>query len=351
MRRTTLQTLVALLVLGIGVVGCGTEEATKTESPRYVKVTKLGQNTNQNELVFNGHLKEKKEVDVAFKVGGQVYNVLVNEGDYVKKGQVIARIDPRDYKINLQSATAQYKQAKGEYTRYKELYEKKKLPINTLERMEAGYLGAKSAFEAATNALEDTELKAPFTGYIYQKHIDNFENVGSGQAIFSLLDVSHLEVRFSLPESKVDLASKFGDIYCDVQAASAFKVPAKVLSVNEKANGNDMFDVRLMVENNTNNALKPGMSVKVKVNIPEEENDGIIVPVESVFYADQKAYVWVYNQNDSKVYKQQVKVKSFANDGEVSVHSGLKGKEFIVTAGVYSLVENQSVKILENNKL
>ena len=351
MTKQVLRVFLAGLIVGFSVIGCSSEKETKVESHRYVKVKRIGQASNDDELIFHGQLKENKEVDVAFKVAGQVYNVLVNEGDRVKKNQVIARIDPRDYKIQLQSAKAQYKQVEGEYARYKELYAKNKLPVNTLERLEAGYLAAKSAFEAAENALDDTELRAPFDGFVYLRHIENFENVAPGQPIFALLDISHLEVVFSLPESKVNKAKNFSEITIDVANANAYNVATKVLSVNEKANGNDMFDVRLMVEDPSQYELKPGMSAKVKVKTTNANTNSVMVPVESVYYNGDKAFVWVYNQSTSSVKSQAVKVRKIENDGLISIKSGLQGNETIVTAGVYSLTESQQVRILENTNL
>lgn len=351
MTKRILQLLTILLTIGIGFTGCRTEKPAEAKKPRYVKVQKLNRSIENKEIIFHGQLKEKRDVSVAFKVGGDVFDILANEGDYVKEGQVIARVDPRDYKIKLQSASAQYKHAKGEYARYQELYKKNKLPINTLERLEAGYLSAKSAYESALNALDDTELKAPFDGYIYRKHIDKAESVTPGRAIYSLLDVSHLEVRFSLPESKVNLASEFEKISCDIQNAGMYDVPAKLLSVNEKSNGNDMFDVRLQVDNDNQNSLKPGMSVAIKIKMPKAAAMAMNVPVESVFYRDGKAYVWVFNQQDSVVVSQEVKIKEIENNGKISVVAGLTGNEYVVTAGVHSLTENQPVKKLQSNNL
>ncbi|MCG8578461.1 MAG: efflux RND transporter periplasmic adaptor subunit [Bacteroidales bacterium] len=351
MRKQTLPLLIAFVFVAISMVSCGSKEETKQAAPRYVKVEQLGTRDSEEELVFHGQLKEKKEVNVAFKVGGQVYNVLVDEGNYVKKNQVIARIDPRDYKIQLQSAKAQYLQVEGEYARYQELYKKNKLPINTLERLEAGYLAAKSAYEAAQNALNDTELKAPFDGYVYRKQISNYENVAPGQPIFALLDVSYLEVSFGLPESKVNKARNFNKIMIDVANANAYDVPAEVLSVNEKANGNDMFDVRLKVNNSEMRELKPGMSVKVRITMAANNNHTVIIPVESVFEKQGKKYVWLYDQSASKVVSQEVQVQMIENLGSISVTSGLTGNESVVVAGVHSLVENQKVRVLTNSKL
>ncbi|WP_430811032.1 MULTISPECIES: efflux RND transporter periplasmic adaptor subunit [unclassified Carboxylicivirga] len=350
MIKQLFNSFIVLLAVSFGLVSCGSEEVQEKVSKRYVKVKRLDTTQAAEELIFNGQLKEKKEVDVAFKVGGQVLEVLVDEGDRVHKGQVIARIDPRDYKIRLQAAKAQYEQLKSEFTRYQELYKKNKLPINTLEKLEAGYLAAKSAYENAQNALNDTQLKAPFEGYVYRKNTNKYENVAPGQPIYVLLDVSHLEVLFSLPESKVNKAKNFSSVKVDVPNANRFGLEAVMLSVNEKANGNDMFDVRLKV-NAGEEALKPGMSAKVRISLAAAQEQLITVPVEAVFNKDQATYVWVYDQNKSVVSSRKVSINKIDNAGKLIITSGLTGNELVVTAGVHSLIENQAVRVLTDTNI
>ena len=333
------------------LTGCGSKTEQAIQKARYVKVMQLDSNQSGNQLHFNGQVKEKRDVNVAFKVGGQVVDLLVDEGDYIKEGQVIARIEKRDYIIRLQGAKAQYKQVEGEYTRYKELYEKNKLPANTLEKLEAGYLGAKSQYEAAANALNDTELKAPFSGYVYKRNIHKFENVGPGQPIISLLDVSQLEVHFSLSEKQVAQAKEFKAITCDVSNAGVSGVGAELLSVNEKANGSDMYDVRLALSKEQTTKLRPGMSAKVNVQLSSDGTHHTLVPVESVFRQDDDSYVWIYNSDKSQVSKQKVQISQLENKGYVVVDKGLQGNEIIVTAGVHSLSDNQEVRVLGNNTL
>ncbi|MCU4163543.1 efflux RND transporter periplasmic adaptor subunit [Carboxylicivirga caseinilyticus] len=349
--QNKLHYLFMLTILVTVLAGCGSKKEETVKKARYVKVMQLDTNKLGEQLQFNGQVKEKREVNVAFKVGGQVVDLLVDEGDYVKEGQVIAKIDKRDYKIRLQGAKAQYDQIEGEYTRYKELFEKNKLPANTLEKLEAGYLGAKSQYEAAENALHDTELKAPFSGYVYKRNIHKYENVGPGQPVISLLDVSQLEVHFSLSERQVAQSNDFKKITCDVTTAGVKGIEAEILSVNEKANGSDMYDVRLALSKEQVSQLRPGMSVKVNVEVSTQGKQQMVVPLESVFKEGEASYVWVYNRANSTVNKQQIQVNQLINNGYVAINSKLKGDEMIVVAGVHSLQDNQEVRVLENNKL
>lgn len=350
MQKKLLQILILTGVISV-LSACASKTEGVDQKARYVKVMQLESNQLGNQLQFNGQVTEKRDVNVAFKVGGQVLELLVDEGDYVKEGQIIARIEKRDYKVQLQSAKAQYNQVEGEYARYKELFQKNKLPANTLEKLEAGYMGAKSQYEAAVNALNDTELKAPFSGYVYKRNIHKFENVGPGQSIISLLDVSELEVHFSLSEKQVAQAKDFKKITCDIANAGATGVDAELLSVNEKANGSDMYDVRLLLAKEQRLKLRPGMSAKVNVQLSDEGGSHTLVPVESVFNLGDASYVWVYNPGNSQVNKQQVQISKLVNNGYISINGNLKGNEMIVVAGVHSLHENEEVRVLENQKL
>lgn len=351
MKRELSTVIALLLIICLQLSGCRSKDTTTPEASRYVKVMKTGLTEANQKYVFNGQVKEKREVNIAFKVGGQVLDILVDEGDFVQKGEVIALIDTRDYQIQLQNAQAQFNQISSEYKRYQQLYDKNKLPANTLEKLKAGYMAAQSAYEAAKNALNDTKLTAPFNGYIYNRRIDKFENIAPGQAVVTLIDVSELEVHFSLSERQVKLSQKFNHISCDIRNANLVDIPAELLSVNHKANGNDMFDVRLLIPNQQTGSLKPGMSAIIKVHIPEDNTTLIQVPVKSIFYKNKQAHVWIYQPNTQCVQLRPINIKGFNNNGFISVSEGLQKNEIIVVAGVNSLYDKQKVKVLGSTQL
>lgn len=137
------------------------EQRSGESVPRFVKVSQVSAGSEAELFSFNGVVRERDEINLAFRVGGQIVKLLVNEGDRVSAGQVIAILDDRDYKVQYNSAKANYMQAKNEYERYRELFDRKKLPENNLDKVRAAYLSAKSSFEAAENALHDTQVGSP----------------------------------------------------------------------------------------------------------------------------------------------------------------------------------------------
>lgn len=344
MKRVNFLIPVFLLVLGL-LTSCGSTEPNEKEVVRYVKTVEVLPVSGNSKLVYNGVVKENRQVTLSFKVAGPVVELTVDAGDYVNKGQVLARIDKRDYNVNVHASEARYTQSKAEYERYKELYERKKLPENTLEKLKAGYLMAKSQYEAAVNALEDTDLKAPFAGYVNKKMIENFQTVGAGQPIIELLDFSELEVVVSIPEGQINEMNKVAKITCDIKNANQFAVPGKVKSLSKKTGSDHMFEAKILLQGENLKQVKPGMVAKVNVVKDDVDNSGLLVPVEAVFSQSEKKYIWVVGQ-DMTVQKHEVSVIKIQQNGLIEIKNHVQVGSKVVIAGVHSLLEGQKVQIL-----
>ncbi len=326
------------------MTSCNNECIEKEQAIRFVKLEEVSSTQSITDLTFNGSIKEKSTTQLSFRVGGPLTKLNINIGSYVKKGQTIAVIDQRDYRLQVETAKAQYIQIKAEYERYNELYKKKKLPENTLEKLEAGYLMAKAAFDNAENALSDTELKAPVSGYIFEKCTENFQTVGPGQPIVSIVDMSKQEVVIHVPASKLHEINENRIVYCSVQNAGVSGIPAQLINVAKKAGDDNLYEVRFQLDLDSKTTIKPGMSAEVLidgyVNMPES----ITVPVGSVFHSNGKNYVWVFNSKTSKIEKRKITLAELQNNGRITIQTGIKNGDQIVVAGIHSLVNNQQVK-------
>ena len=335
----------SLLLSGSLALSSCSEKKQTEASPRYVKVTNVGSARKVESYSFSGQIHEKNEINLAFKVGGQLEKLLVNEGDYVAKGQLIAEVDSRDYLVRLDAAKAQYMQAKSEYERYQQLYDRKKLPVNTLDKLKAAYLATKSNYDAAQNAVNDTQLKAPFSGYVFQRTVANYDNIALGQTIVTVIDVSSLEVRFNISGNLLRAVQHADSIRCDFSVEGFNNVPAKLLAINQKANTTDQYEVRAQLQARSLH-LKPGMTAKIRITDQLDDAHPMTVPVGAVFYDANQPRVWTVDQRNMKVKSTPVKLGSLRENGQIEVLNGISDKEPVVIAGVNSLVENQEVKIL-----
>ena len=324
--------------------GCSTQIDEKPiESIKYVKVEQIADHQIADRLVFNGTIKEKSLTSISFRVGGPMTKLLVKQGDYVKIGELIAEIDKRDYELQVQSTKAQFDQLQGEHERYKQLFEKGKIPANSYEKIESGYLMAKTAYENALNKLKDSELRAPVSGYIYEKFVENFQTVNSGQAVVSIIDLSQLEVIISIPESQLSKIRNSNKNLLEVKNANVSNLPVSILSIGEKAKDDGMFEMKFVFNNSSNLNISPGMSAEISM-LCNQQASIINIPAAAVFYEENKTCVWVYDSISKVVKKRNVNIKNISSGGKVEVLSGLNSNDIIVIAGIRSLHENQLVQ-------
>ena len=322
---------------------CGHKEKEETPKAKYVKIEPVFSQKSGGKLVFNGQIKEKSLSTLSFRVGGPLVRFNVKTGDYVQRGQIIAAIDKRDYQLQVQSTKAQYEQLKGEFERYKELHDKNKVPANSYEKIESGYLMAKTAYENAVNQLRDTELRAPFSGYIHEKLTENFQTVGPGASIVSIIDLSSLEVVISVPENQILNIKRSSDNYLDVKNAGVSNLPVAIVAIGEKAKKDGLYEVKLSFKNQKEFNVSPGMSAEVTMHC-KSENAKNTIPAAAVFYKENKTNVWIYNASTKKVSQKEIQIKGIISDGKIEVLSGLGVGDSIVTTGVNSLSEGQTVE-------
>lgn len=312
---------------------------------KFIKVETVKDASKADKLVFNGIVKEKSLVSLSFRIAGPITTFNVRTGDYVKKGDVIAEIDKRDYRLQIQSTEAQYKQLKSEYERYKDLFGKGKIPANSYEKIESGYLMAKTAYENAVNQLNDTELQAPFSGYIYEKMAENYQTVGAGQPIVSVIDLSSLEVVIGVPENQILDLRGSAHAFLEVKNANVKHLPAEIVSIAEKAGQDGLYEVKLLFQNNPELNVSPGMTAEVTMYI-ENTAKLTIIPSKAVFYENSTPCVWIYNDKSKTVSRKEIAVYGFKSEGSIGVREGLSMGDSIVTSGVSFLNDGERVELI-----
>jgi len=349
--------LLSIVGFMIFFTGCGSDEAPRKEIIRPVKATLVGSAADLAGLGYPATTKASQESEISFRVGGPLIKINVVEGANVKKGDIIARIDPRDYRIAEQSARARYDQTKAEADRYERLWKKGSVAKNDYDRKKAAYLEAKASLEDAVNDLSDTKLRAPFNGFYGPKLVDVGQDVRPKQAITTLSNLSIIEVATTIPEQ---LAVKFRnfdsyEVLFETHPNHIFKATLKEMGKVPTSEG---FPLRLYLShvNDPNNPNQPkitaGMSCRVNIQLKnlQQEDTQIIIPISAVIEdgTDKTPSVWILEgKGILTVKKQTVKLDGFAGKNYVKIANGLKAGQQIVIAGAKRLVEGQKVKILD----
>ena len=334
------------------MTACGGEKA---EQPLHSVMTVKPQGAEgQSERSFAGVVKENAETSLGFRTGGTIEQILVKEGDRVRQGQLLARLDAKDYQLQVNAVQIQYDQMKAEVERLRLLFEGNSLSANDYEKATSGLEQLGVQLQQAKNQLSYTRLYAPCDGFVRSVEHERAEMVGGGTAVITLLDVKRMEVEVSIPQTVYLQQSQFGSIHC---TANGRQYPLHLINIVPKADNSQLYTARLAVPfssskgETTDKRLSAGQSVDVYITIvsPTGEERGAslcTLPLSTIFEHEGQSCVWVVG-TDSTISRKAVTVGGTDADGRAVITSGLQGDETIVRSGVHALYDQERVRIIE----
>ena len=329
---------------------------------------------------YFGTVQGAKRADLSFRVSGTLSRVNVEKGASVKRGALLAVLDPRDFNTRisqaqsaLSQAQAQHKNAEADFKRYENLYKQKviaKAQYDTYKTQvdvtQSAVNSAQANLKSARDALRDTELRAPFAGVITERTIENYQDVTAKQTIFVLQDISTLEVVFNVPDNDVLLAPvpnvrSLNELRKSTEAitlnarfeAMPEKVfPLAIKEISAQATAANTYPISATMSRQDDIRILPGMAVTVEADFSggtQPVNDGakFSVPTTAILNEGGSNYVWRYAVG--RVSRVPVTVGQIRADGSVEIDGPtLSGGDVIVTAGVYFLHEGQRVRLSED---
>lgn len=394
----------------------GDEHKNHVEAVRPVKTMVVQKNKNIITRQFPGIAEAAGEIKMSFRVGGPLIEVNVDTGSQIEKNQIIARIDPRDFKIqvkrlkagireaeaklkamqkgarsedieslkaNLSAAGAVLEESTLTFNRVKNLFEKQVAPKSSLDQAKAGFemarakenaatqalaKGKKGArkedveamearinglfveLEAASNALEDTYLKAPFTGIINKKFIENHETVAPGHPVVTLLDFSSKEVHCAVSEDILINKEKITKIECIFDSIPGKSFPASIKEISKKTDmANQSYPVTVTLNEKMDMDIFPGMAAEVIFHIQKQDRqNGFTVPVHALNGGNNgESSLWVVDMATMTVQKREVK-HILLSGNSVIIEDGINAGERIVTAGAAFLKPGQQIRFMKN---
>ena len=335
-----------IMAILAGTLYSCSEPARKDTEVRNVELTtpvpleKIGRKS------YLGIVKEAHSINLGFKTAGQISHILVKEGDYVRKGQLLARLDDKDYRLGVEALQIQYDQLKEEVARTKRLFEQKSISANDFEKASAGLRQLGVQLQVEKNRLDYTRLCAPTDGYIQAVNFSPAEMVDAGTSLFTLLDISRMEVEVDIPVNDYRQRQQFLEYGCRV-SGSKDTLPVKFLSLTPKADGNQLYQLRLSFSKQPDRQITAGMNVEVGISLTDSVSmEKLSVPLRAVFRDGDNTCVWVFNP-DSTVSKRPVTVSGMDAEGRAVITEGLSANEQVVCAGVNVLKDGQRVEVVK----
>ncbi len=345
---------ILILLIPILQIGCGGEEA---EPPPVVKPVKTitVSGFGEGEITFPATVEAGEKVLMSFRVSGRIIELPVKEGQEIKRGELIARLDPNDYQLAVNQARAEYNKADADLKRYQLLYEKDAVPLADLDLRISQRDVTKAKLDESEKNLTYTYLTAPFTGNIGKRYVENFMDVTANKSIVDLNDITNVEVKIDLPESIISIIRKLADkidlkVFAEYETASDKQYPLKLKEISNRADPlTQTFEATFGMPQPENITLLPGMNalVKLKATIKPNVNfdSRILIPAVAVLGTDNEgSYVWLVKREDMTVHQAKVELGQMSGEDNVFVKHGLIGGEILVIAGMKYLQEGMKVQ-------
>ncbi len=352
----------ALASAFFALAACGSSEQA-VPPPRPVLVAHPGAVAGSAALAYAGEVRAREETALSFRVGGNLVRRLVDVGDRVRRGQLLAELDPGDLQLQAQAAQAQLAAAEGELARagadrarYARLAQQQLVSRSALDAQEAAYAAAtgqaraaRANLEVARNQAAYSQLRAPRDGVIALRQAEAGQVVAAGQAIFGLAGEGGREVAIALPETRIRDFAVGQRALVELWNAPGQRLPARIREIAPAADAQTRtYAARVALDGDGAAAVELGQSARVyfEAGGRGRGSDGrpaLAVPLAAVQRNDKGGTgVWVVDPATRKTHLAPVRLGAYGEDSVPVLH-GLSAGDWIVAAGGHLLREGEVV--------
>jgi len=329
---------------------CGKEEV-KEVPIRQVKAVRAIDCSEFTGRTFPGRAEAFQEVNLGFEVGGTLIDRPVDKGDEVKRKELLAKLDPRDFENELAAARAERDRAQAHRDRIAEALKFNAVAAQELTDAEAALAAAEARVKIKDKALSDSRIYSPFDGIIAATYVENYQRIKPKEKVLRILDISQIKFTIDIPENLISYIPYVKDVEVEFDAFPGRKVPAKIKEVGTEASlTTRTFPVTLVLEQAKDFRILPGMAGQAggRGELPEGvAESGPAVPAAAVFSNGPggESSVWVVDEKTMMIALRTVV------PGEISPCGlrvkGIRVGEWVVAAGVRSLKAGQKVRFAD----
>lgn len=356
------QSLLPLLAGTLLLYSCG-KQSEPSVAVRPVKVAEV-QPYNVARESYSGVVAPKEFVNLAFRMGGPLVSINVVEGESVKAGDIIASLDPTDYRLDMEAKKATFLTAGQQMERLQRLLERNAVSKQDFESATAQYENARAAYENSLSILEQTTLKAPFDGFIQERYVEKYQEVAPGEKVVCLINPHKLQIQATLPDRAFPLLTSNPLVWVEFDAYKGIRFDAAITEYIQSSPDGSGLPIFVEVTDPSFNlndyrvaigfSCRVGIAVNLERGLSVEENGkvagkgGTVVPLSGIVQmADGQESVFVYDGRSGKVRQRKVETGEVVDRGYVVVERGVQPGELVVSAGAQRLADGQQVTLLE----
>ncbi len=331
---------------------CGESEAKKEDDKETlfaipVTVASIERNSISSNFHTTATLESRNEADIITRVTGIIEELNIEEGDYVKKGQVLAKIDARRYQLSLNKAEAELAGFEQELNRLTLMAEKNLVSAQASDKVKFQYKAAVAARELAALDLQDSKIIAPISGFISQRYVKQGQFTQGYQKLFHIVDPSNLEAVVYLPEHQLSNINIAQQALLSFSARKNKLYQAQVRSISPIIdNRSGTFKVILSIDN-SHQELKPGMFAQIALTF-DTHNDTLTIPSDAIITLDNQSKIYLVI--DNKAVEIDI-VKGFVQEQLTEVIGNISEGDIVVINGQHNLKADALVEVLNQDML
>lgn len=336
------------IALILAVMSCRQDEKTPAKSEAVsVKMARVEHKELSKTIHTYGHVSSKKEIKLSFKIGGIIRSIEVDEGQAVKRGQLLARLDLSEINAQVQQARSAYEKAQRDLKRTEDLYKEKAVTLEQLQNIKTAFQVAQSQLKAADFNLRHAEIHAPSEGRILRRLMEENEMVSAGMPIlFFASTAKNWIVRAGVSDRDLIRLSLNDPAIVRFDAYPGEEFKARVSEIVESADTmTGTFEVELKVET-TDKKLVSGFVGQVDI-FPSSVRTYAVIPIEAMVEAEgQQGFVFIVDKTTRKAKRIPITI-GFLFEDKVAVASGLEGISHVVTEGAPYLIDGTQVQVVQ----
>jgi len=314
----------------------------KKEKPKTNVITlKLKPELIQDRINFPGVVKAWVRLDVLSEVQGRMIKLAVREGDTVSKGQLLAKVDPRDYKNALLSIKASYKAALASVNRLKELYQKQLATQSQLDEEVARMESSKANMDSAQLNLERCSIRAPIAGIVNSKYAENGQYINMSDSIVEIIQIDPVKIVVGIPESDVDAVRRLNQFYVKIDALNKTFTAQKYFLSNTADTSARLYNLEMRV-NNSSNEILPDMFARVEI-VKREVKNGISAPLYSILTRNNKRFAFIENNG---IAQMRHVIPGLQEKWRIEIREGLQPDENLIVMGHRDVSNGQPVHVI-----
>lgn len=283
------------------------------------------------------------ELAVMAEVRGKVVQKAVEEGAKVKKGDLIAVIDERDYVNAYNSAKALYETAKASYDRCSELYKAELATKSQIDTARANMENARASMDIADLSVQRCRIHAPFTGILNNVYFEKDQYINVGDRLAELIEMDRVKVNVGIPESDVGAVRKLDSFDISFDALGDKTITGKkVYLAKTTETAARLYSLKIAVDNPQQDIL-PDMFARVEI-VKREVTDGIAVPAYTIINRNERNYAYVVGEDD--VVSLRPIEMGLQESWQVEITHGLAIGERLVVVGHRGVEDGQRVNVM-----